>query len=170
DILCNNAGVVCGEPLWPATDPELLARQVAVNLGAVVIGTRLAVEPLRARGGGAIVNIASLGALLPLEDEPGYSATKAGVVMFTRACGRLLRTHRIRVNALLPSLVETPLLAKSGDGAREADWARQARQILPVLTPGDVADAVVEVVGDETLAGQCRIVGELPDFVTDMLS
>jgi len=170
DILCNNAGIVCGEPLWPATDPALLARQVAVNLGAVILGTRLAIEPLAARGGGVVVNIASLGALLPLEDEPGYSATKAGVVMFTRACGRLHRTHRIRVNALLPSLVETPLLAKSGDGTREADWASQARQILPVLTPEDIADAVVEIVEDETVAGQGRIVGELPDFVTDMFT
>ncbi|HXQ58955.1 MAG TPA: SDR family oxidoreductase, partial [Acidimicrobiales bacterium] len=135
DILCNNAGIVCGEPLWPATDPHLLMTQVGVNLGAVILGTRLAIEPLRARGGGVVVNTASLGALLPLEDEPGYSATKAGVVMFTRACAALQRTHNIRVNAVLPGLVDTPLLAKSGDGSTEAPWARQARQILPVLSP-----------------------------------
>jgi NAD(P)-dependent dehydrogenase (short-subunit alcohol dehydrogenase family) len=169
DILCNNAGIVCGEPLWPDTDPLVLMTQVAVNLGGVVLGTRLAVDPLRARGGGVVVNIASLGALLPLEDEPGYSATKAGVVMFTRACAALHRTHNIRVNALLPALVDTPLLAKSGDGSVEAPWARNARQILPLLSPSVVADAVVEVVEDDTLAGHHRVVGELPDFVTDML-
>jgi NAD(P)-dependent dehydrogenase (short-subunit alcohol dehydrogenase family) len=169
DILCNNAGIVCGEPLWPGTKPELLATQVMVNLGAVVLGTRLAVDALASRGGGVVVNIASLGALLPLEDEPGYSATKAGVVMFTRACASLNRTHNIRVNAILPSLVDTPLLAKSGDGATEAAWARQAREILPVLSPDDVAEVVVEIVGDDSLAGDYRIVGELPDFVTQML-
>ena len=117
DILCNNAGIVCGEPLWPATDPKLLSSQVMVNLGAVILGTRLAVDILGPRGGGVVVNIASLGALLPLEDEPGYSATKAGVVMFTRACAPLVRTHNIRVNAVLPGLVDTPLLRKSGDGS-----------------------------------------------------
>jgi len=169
DILCNNAGIVCGEPLWPATDPKLLATQVMVNLGAVILGTRLAVDPLASRGGGVVVNIASLGALLPLEDEPGYSATKAGVVMFTRACVALHRTHNIRVNALLPALVDTPLLAKSGDGSTEAPWARQARQILPLLSPDRVADAVSEILEDDTLAGHHRIVGELPDFVTEML-
>jgi len=169
DILCNNAGIVCGEPLWPATDPKLLATQVMVNLGAVILGTRLAVDPLASRGGGVVVNIASLGALLPLEDEPGYSATKAGVVMFTRACVALHRTHNIRVNALLPALVDTPLLAKSGDGSTEAPWARQARQILPLLSPDQVAEAVIEIVEDDTLAGHQRIVGELPDFVTEML-
>jgi NAD(P)-dependent dehydrogenase (short-subunit alcohol dehydrogenase family) len=169
DILCNNAGVVCGEPLWPATDPRLLATQVTVNLGAVILGTRLAVDHLGPRGGGAVVNVASLGALLPLEDEPGYSATKAGVVMFTRACAALKRSHNIAVNAVLPSLVDTPLLAKSGDGSTEAPWARQARQILPLLSADDVAGAVVDVIGDDTLAGDHRIVGELPAFVTDML-
>jgi NAD(P)-dependent dehydrogenase (short-subunit alcohol dehydrogenase family) len=121
------------------------------------------------RGGGVIVNIASLGALLPLEDEPGYSATKAGVVMFTKACAALARTHNIRVNAVLPGLVDTPLLAKSGDGSTEAAWASQARAILPLLSPDDVADAVIDIVGDDSLAGHHRIVGELPDFVSEML-
>ena len=169
DILCNNAGIVCGEPLWPATDPEVLATQVMVNLGAVILGTRLAIDLLAARGGGVVVNIASLGALLPLGDEPGYSATKAGVVMFTRACAELHRTRNIRVNALLPALVDTPLLAKSGDGSTEAAWARQAREFFPLLSPAVVADAVVDIVQDDSLAGHHRIVGELPDFVTEML-
>lgn len=170
DILCNNAGIVCGAPLWPATDPERLMSQVMVNLGAVVVGTRLAVDRLAPRGGGAVVNVASIGALLPLEDEPGYSATKAGVVMFTRACAALARTHGIRVNAVLPALVDTPLLAKSGDGTNEAPWALQARAILPLLSPDDVAAAVVDLVRDDTLSGHCRIVGELPDFVATMIS
>lgn len=169
DILCNNAGIVCGEPLWPATDPRVLATQVMVNLGAVVLGTRLAVDVLGPRGGGVVVNIASLGALLPLEDEPAYSATKAGVVMFTRACAALKRTHNISVSAVLPALVDTPLLGKSGDGSTEAPWARQAREILPLLSPHDVADAVLDIIGDDSLAGHYRIVGELPGFVSEMI-
>ena len=169
DILCNNAGVVCGVPLWPATAPEVLAAQVAVNLTSVILGTRLAIDRFDPERGGVVVNVASLGALLPLEDEPGYSATKAGVVMFTRACGALRRSHGIRVNAVLPALVETALLAKSGDGSTEAAWARQAREIFSLLSPTDVAEAIIDMVTDDSLAGQYRIVGELPDFVTAML-
>jgi NAD(P)-dependent dehydrogenase (short-subunit alcohol dehydrogenase family) len=169
DILCNNAGIVCGEPLWPATDPQRLVSQVMINLGAVILGTRLAVDHLSRRGGGVVVNTSSIGALLPLQDEPGYSATKAGVVMFTRACAALKASHNIRVNAVLPGLVETPLLAKSGDGTTEAGWARQARQILPLLSPDVVADAVVEIIRDDSLAGHYRVVGELPDFVAEMI-
>jgi NAD(P)-dependent dehydrogenase (short-subunit alcohol dehydrogenase family) len=169
DILVNNAGIVCGEPLWPRTDPSVLALQVAVNLTAVIVGTRLAIEPLHARGGGAVVNTASIGALLPLEDEPGYSATKAGVLMFTRACAGLARSHGVRVNTVLPGLVDTPLLAKSGDGTHEAAWASQAREFMPLLSTDDVADVVVELIEDDTQAGAHRIVGELPDFVTALL-
>ncbi|HUO48862.1 MAG TPA: SDR family oxidoreductase [Acidimicrobiales bacterium] len=169
DILVNNAGIVCGEPLWPRTDPAVLARQVAVNLTAVIVGTRLAVEPLQARGGGVVVNTASIGALLPLEEEPGYSATKAGVLMFTRACAGLARTHGVRVNTVLPGLVDTPLLAKSGDGTREASWASQAREFMPLLSTDDVADVVIDLIEDDTQAGAHRIVGELPDFVTALL-
>lgn len=169
DILYNNAGIVCGEPLWPRTEPERLLRQVMVNLGAVVVGTRLAVDRMARRGGGCIVNTASLGALLPLSDEPAYSATKAGVVMFTRACAALEDTHKIRVNAVLPCLVETPLLAKSGDGTREASWAQLGRQVFTMVTPEEVADAMVEITRDDALAGHYRIVGDVPDFVADAL-
>lgn len=169
DILFNNAGIVCGEPLWPSTPPEMLRTQLMVNFGAVMLGTRLAIDHLSARGGGAIINTASIGALFPLREEPGYSATKAGVVMFTKACAGLKESHRIRVNAVLPALVETPLLAKSGDGSTEAAWAQLARQVFSVLSPEEVAAVMVEMTKDEDLAGECRIVGELPDFVSDML-
>jgi NAD(P)-dependent dehydrogenase (short-subunit alcohol dehydrogenase family) len=168
DVVCNNAGIVCGEPLWPSTSPERLADQVAINLGAVILGTRLAIDRFGPEGG-VVVNTASIGALLPLEDEPGYSATKAGVVMFTRACTGLAQTRRVRVNAILPGLVETPLLAKSGDGSSEAGWASMAREFMPLLTPEYVAGEVLDIVSDDTLAGHCRIVGELPDFVTEMV-
>ncbi len=167
DVVCNNAGIVCGEPLWPATPIERLADQVTINLGAVVLGTRLALDRFGPEGG-VVVNTASIGALLPLEDEPGYSATKAGVAMFTRACAGLARTHHVRVNAILPGLVETPLLGKSGDGSNEAGWARQAREFMPMLTPEYVAGEVLDIVNDDTVVGQCRVVGELPDFVTEM--
>ncbi|MBV8980501.1 MAG: SDR family oxidoreductase [Acidimicrobiia bacterium] len=94
DVLHNNAGIVCGEPLWPDTDPATLMRQVTINLASVVVGARLAVPYLRRRGGGAIVNTASMASVLPLTDEPAYSATKAGVLMFTRTCaGMEVRTE-----------------------------------------------------------------------------
>jgi NAD(P)-dependent dehydrogenase (short-subunit alcohol dehydrogenase family) len=169
DIVHNNAGIVCGEPLWPDTAPERLLQQVLVNFGSVVVGTRLAVDHLAQRGGGVIVNTASIAALLPMGDEPAYSGTKAGVVMFTRGCAGLRESHNIRVNAVLPGLVDTPLLNKSGDGTRRAGWAEMAASVLPMQQPEDVAGVVLELVRDDSAAGEHRIVGELPDVLKQML-
>jgi NAD(P)-dependent dehydrogenase (short-subunit alcohol dehydrogenase family) len=160
DIVFNNAGLVCGEPVWPDITPETLLRVMGVNLGGVVVGTRLAVPVLRRRGGGAVVNTASMAALFPLTPDPIYSATKAGVAMFTRACAPLAE-EGIRVNAVLPGLVDTPLLPKSGDGERWADWATAAETVMGLLPPEDVAAAVLELIRDDAVA-QERVVGGLP--------
>jgi NAD(P)-dependent dehydrogenase (short-subunit alcohol dehydrogenase family) len=160
DILHNNAGLVCGEPAWPEITPETLLRVLAVNLGGVVVGTRLAVPALRRRGGGAIVNTASMAALFPLTPDPIYSATKAGVTMFTRACAPLAE-EGIRVNAVLPGLVDTALLPKSGDGERWADWAYAAEALMGLLSADDVASAVLDLVRDDAVAEE-RVVGPLP--------
>jgi NAD(P)-dependent dehydrogenase (short-subunit alcohol dehydrogenase family) len=161
DIVHNNAGLVCGEPLWPDITPETLMRVMAVNLGGVVVGTRLAVPVLRRRGGGAIVNTASMAALFPMTVDPIYSATKAGVTMFTRACAPLAE-EGIRVNCVLPGLVDTPLLPKSGDGERWADWAVSARDAMGLMEPDVVAQAVLDLVRDDTAVAQERVVGALP--------
>jgi NAD(P)-dependent dehydrogenase (short-subunit alcohol dehydrogenase family) len=161
DIVHNNAGLVSGEPVWPDITPETLLRVMNVNLGGVVVGTRLAVPVLRRRGGGVIVNTASMAALFPLVPDPIYSATKAGVAMFTRACAPLAE-EGIRVNAVLPGLVDTPLLPKSGDGDRWADWAVSAREMIGLLEPDAVAQAVLELCRDDTAVAQERIVGTLP--------
>jgi NAD(P)-dependent dehydrogenase (short-subunit alcohol dehydrogenase family) len=161
DIVHNNAGLVSGEPLWPDITPETLLRVMSVNLGGVVVGTQLAIPHLRRRGGGAIVNTASLASLYPMTVDPIYSATKAGVTMFTRACAPLAE-EGIRVNAVLPSLIDTALLPKSGDGERWADWAYAARDTLGILPPEAVAAVVLELCRDDTAVAREQVVGELP--------
>jgi NAD(P)-dependent dehydrogenase (short-subunit alcohol dehydrogenase family) len=162
DVVCNNAGIVCGAPLWPDTDPDRLMRQIAVDLGGVVIGTRLAIERLARRGGGAVVNTASMAAIVPMVEEPAYSATKSAVLMFTRACAAVATTHGVRVTAVMPGLVETPLLAKSGDGTKPAVWVDKARGFLPVEQADDVAAVIVDL-AREGAGGEWRLVSALPD-------
>jgi len=157
DIVHNNAGVVSGEPIWPAITPETLTRVIAVNLGGPVLGTRLAIDHLRARGGGVIVNTASLAAQFPLAEDPVYSATKAGVAMFTRACASLA-DEGIRVNAVLPGLVDTPLLHKAGDGTRPPEWVERSRPVTGTLAPDDVAWAVLDLIRDDGAVAEERIV------------
>ena len=163
DIVHNNAGVVSGQPEWPDITPETLLRVMNVNLGGVIVGIQMAIPYLRQRGGGAIVNTASLASLYPMTVDPIYSATKAGVTMFSRACAPLAE-EGIRVNSVLPSLIDTPLLPKSGDGDRWADWAYMARDTLGILKPEAVAEAVLELIRDDEAVAQEVIVGELPQI------
>jgi NAD(P)-dependent dehydrogenase (short-subunit alcohol dehydrogenase family) len=163
DIVHNNAGLVSGEPAWPDITPETLLRVMNVNLGGVVVGTQIAIPYLRKRGGGAIVNTASLAAMFPMTQDPIYSATKSGVTMFTRACAPLAE-EGIRVNAVLPALVDTALLPKSGDGERWADWAYSARDTLGILKPEDVAEAVVALCRDDEAVAQEQVVGSIPQI------
>jgi len=161
DVVHNNAGLVSGGKAWPDITPETLLRVMNVNLGGVVVGTQVAIPYLRKRGGGAIVNTASLASLYPMTQDPIYSATKAGVTMFTRACAPLA-DEGIRVNAVLPALVDTALLPKSGDGERWADWAYSARDTMGLLEPSEVADVVVELCRDDSAVAQEQVVGNLP--------
>jgi len=99
--------------------------------------------------------------LFPLTPDPIYSATKAGVTMFTRACAPMAE-EGIRVNAVLPGLVDTALLAKSGDGERWAEWAVSANEIMGLLAPDDVARAVLDLIHDDSAVAEERIVGTTP--------
>jgi NAD(P)-dependent dehydrogenase (short-subunit alcohol dehydrogenase family) len=168
-VLHNNAGIVCGEPHWPETDVATLLRQVTINLGAVVTGTRLAVDHLARVGGGAVVNTASMASVLPLAEEPAYSATKAGVLMFTRTCAGMEGTHNIRVTAVLPGLVRTPLMEKSGDGTRPAAWVDLAGGILEWQTPEQVADVVVDLAKDGK-GGEARYVSDVPEGLRELVA
>jgi NAD(P)-dependent dehydrogenase (short-subunit alcohol dehydrogenase family) len=168
DILHNNAGIVCGEPLWPDTDPATLMRQVTINLASVVVGTKLAVPYLARRGGGAVVNTASMASVLPLVDEPAYSATKAGVLMFTRTCAGMEGTHNIRVTAVLPGLVRTPLINKTGDGTRQAAWVGMAGAFMTWQTPEQVADVVVDLARKGS-GGEWRFVDDVPEPLRELM-
>lgn len=124
DILFNNAGIGCFAET-PDLDPELWHRVLAVDLHAVFYACRAAIPHLRARGGGAIVNTASISGMFGDYAFTAYNAAKGAVVNYTRALALDHGKDNIRVNALCPGLVDTPLTAgiKRMPGALE-EWAR----------------------------------------------
>lgn len=158
DIVHNNAGIVSGDPPWPHTPVERALDVVVINLGGVVIGTRVACDYLRSRGGGAIVNTASIAARVPFPDDAVYAATKAGVAWFTESCAALRERENIRVNAVLPGMVDTPIINKTGDGTQPAQWLSNVMQLAPMIKPEEIAGTVLELVRDDRLAGECRMV------------
>ncbi len=158
DIVHNNAGLISGEPIWPEGSLEKIASVIAVNLGGVAMGTKQAIVELRKRGGGVIVNTASVAALAPMAFDPVYSATKAGVVRIVESCVGFA-AEGIRVNAVLPGMVDTDMTMKhTGDGTQPAGWLAPIIAVTKLLHPHDIALAVLELIRDDTAVGRCRII------------
>jgi 3alpha(or 20beta)-hydroxysteroid dehydrogenase len=109
DVFFNNAGVLGA--LKPLVDypEETFDRVIAVNVKAVWLGMKVVTPLLRARGGGAIVNTASIAGLRGSPNIIAYTASKHAVVGMTRAASLELARHNIRVNAVCPAPIETPM-------------------------------------------------------------
>lgn len=147
-VLCNNAGIgEAPDSLFTEHD-DRWRRIVEVNLSAVILGTRLGVRAMRGRGGGVIVNTASMGGLRPMPNAPVYAATKAGVIHFCRSLAYLKDEANIRVNAICPSYVDTPLLHEFETAGTTAQMAA-----VGVLQPEAVAEGLLELIRDDSRAG-----------------
>src|SRR5947209_11508307 len=110
DILINNAGIAGrAAPVWEQTDEDW-QRAIAVNLTGVFNFCRAVVPHMRSRGYGSIVNIASMAGKEGNPQMAPYSATKAGVIGFTKSLGKELAMDGICVNAVAPAVVQTQIL------------------------------------------------------------
>ncbi len=145
DFLVNNVGVFRPFSLEEISE-EALDEAFDVNVKAAVMAARAAAPHLRRRGGGAIVNVASLGGLRPWRSYLPYCASKAALVMATE-CLALLLAPEIRVNAVAPGILEPP-------GAQEA-----LRRRIPAGRFGSHAEAVEMVMF--LLAGAGYTTGEV---------
>ena len=110
DGVVNSAGITIFRS-FEETTVEDWSRQMAINLTGPFHVCRAAVPHLRAAGGGTIVNIASGAGLRPLGDASAYCVTKAGLIMFGKALAIDLAPAGIRVNAVCPGIVDTPMVA-----------------------------------------------------------
>lgn len=140
DLLVNNAGIGGSKPL-DQSDDALLARLLDVNLGSVLRITR-AVLPYLPRPGGAVVNVASVYGIAGHPGTTAYAVAKAGVAQFTRTLAAELGPAGIRVNAVAPGLIETPMTAdRLGDA-----WYRRTMLAPTPLRRAGQPDEVASVV------------------------
>jgi 2-hydroxycyclohexanecarboxyl-CoA dehydrogenase len=109
DVLVNNAGTDRFS-FFVNTDPELWDFVLAVNLRGTIAVTHAVLDGMQKRGRGAIVNVASEAGRVGSQGSVIYSAAKAGVIGFTRAVARESSRFGIRVNAVAPGPIDTPLL------------------------------------------------------------
>lgn len=109
DALVNNAAMQIAKPLLETTVEEWDA-VMASNLRSVFLGVKLAYPLLKARGGGAVVNVSSVHAVQTSANIAAYAASKGGLLALTRAMAIEFAQDNIRVNAILPGAVDTPML------------------------------------------------------------
>lgn len=138
DILINNAGKFPNRSLLDMTQDEWRDMYGSV-VDSTMLCTQAAARHMRSSGGGAIVNIASIGAVHPAPDHSHYNSAKAAVVMFTTSAALELAGYGIRVNAVSPGLITRPGIERQWpDGVQR--W--KSKCLLGRLgQPEDVADA-----------------------------
>lgn len=150
DYVCNNAATQTWQPAFPHADLADVHRVIDVNVRGVVLGCQLAFDHMSANGGGSIVNTASGAGKVPLPSDPLYAASKAAVVMLTRSSAWSFGAAGVRINAVCPGMVDTPMLTKSLVGLPKAQSALEG---APTLTPQEVGIAIVDLATDPEQSG-----------------
>jgi meso-butanediol dehydrogenase/(S,S)-butanediol dehydrogenase/diacetyl reductase len=163
DIVVNNAGVLVGGPFDQMTEAQF-DRMMSVNVKGVVLVTQAALPELRARGGGAVVNIASISGKTGRAFTAGYAASKFAVVGLTQALAAELGPANIRVNAVCPGLLRTTMWTDGVAPARASSlgvpvdqafdtFVRQTTPLGREQTPEDIGEAVVYLCRAENVTG-----------------
>lgn len=167
DALVNNAAMQVAKPLVETTVEEWDA-VMASNLRSVFLGVKLA-HPLLKKDGGAVVNVSSVHAIQTSANIAAYAASKGGLLALTRAMAIEFAPDNIRVNAILPGAVDTPMLraglgrGHAGHGDIQERLDNLARRTVSgkVGTPEEIAQAIYFLADNEQssfMTGQALVV------------
>ena len=149
DVLVNSAGVrEIGDVYTMAS--EEWENVIAVNLSGTFYCCQAAARRMRDGGGGVMVNISSVGGLIGLARRPAYTASKHGVVGLTKSLARDLGPAGIRVNAICPGVIRTPLTEQYFTDAAFEDGLRTVVPQGRVGIAADVADAALYLASDQS--------------------
>ena len=153
DILINNAGIIRRGKITEATDDDFKST-MAVNIEAPFRLCRSTIPIMAKNGGGSIVNTASCWGLFPGPNHPIYIMSKAALASFTQCLGRDHAHQKIRVNAVCPNEVNTPMI-RSGFSIRGLDPEKAIKELndtVPlgrIAEPDDISDVILFLASDE---------------------
>jgi NAD(P)-dependent dehydrogenase (short-subunit alcohol dehydrogenase family) len=163
DVMVNNAGIGVAATA-PETSEEDWDRLMAVNLKGTFFGIKYAVPAMRNSGGGSIVNISSIAALVGIPDRAAYCAAKGGILALTRAAAIDHVSEGIRVNCIAPGTVDTPWIGRITAGYDDPEEVRakmEARQPHGrFVTPEEIAAMAAYLASGESASciGACMVV------------
>ena len=142
DMLINNAGTALAAP-FELTELDRWDRMIDVNLRGVINGTHFAYAPMRRQGSGTIVNVASLGGLVPGPLRSAYCAAKFGVVGATLSLRTEAQRHGIVVTLACPGAVRTPIFERADIVGLDLDETRRRLQTTEMMSPNEAATRIL---------------------------
>jgi NAD(P)-dependent dehydrogenase (short-subunit alcohol dehydrogenase family) len=152
DILINNAGIYLEKRIEETTEDEW-DQVININLKGVFLCSKAVYPHFKNQGGGTIVNMSSDSGVSGNPCEAAYCASKGGVTNLTRAMALDYAKENIRVNAICPAVINTPMLQKEVDKQEDKDaYLKEMDELHPVGRvgrPEEVAFAVLMVASDE---------------------
>ena len=156
DVLCNNVGIQPTDTYVPAHElsEEMWDRIIGVNLKSFFLMSRLCVPEMKKRGGGAIINTASVQGLQSMKGVSAYAASKGGVLSLTQQLALEYAEDGIRVLAVNPGTIDTPLVqeALDADGGDQVEMRKAMAAAHPmgrVGQPEEIANAVLFLASDK---------------------
>lgn len=154
DVIYNNAGIAPAGNVVD-TSEEIWDSVMSVNLKGPFLGCKYAIPHMVKRGGGSIINTASVNGLFALPNETAYDASKAAVILLTKAIALDFGSKNIRANCICPGITETPLFYKvanlSGDVKKYiAESAKMNYAFQRLIKPEEVANVALFLASDES--------------------
>lgn len=151
DLLVNSAGIAGGGPVH-LVEPEAWDQVLDVNLRGTYLACRHVIPAMLEGGGGSIINVASVEGIEGFEGGSAYNASKGAVILLTKNMAIDYGRRNIRVNAVCPGFIETPLLASvlADDGlADQRERIREAHQLGRFGRPVEIANGALFLASDE---------------------
>ncbi len=144
DVLVNNAGIEGDQaPLDQSTEANW-DRVITTNLKSVWRGMKLVIPHMVKQGGGAIVNVASVAGLVGFTGLSAYNASKAGIILLTKTVALENATIPIRVNAVCPGVIKTPMVERMTKGDKTLEEQFSAMEPVKRMgLPEEIAQAIV---------------------------
>jgi len=146
--LLSGQGIQTHLDITQTMTDETWHRMIAVHLNGTFFCTREALRLMSRRDQGVIINLSSVAGLMGLENVPHYSAAKAGILGFTRAVAREVGSRKIRVNAICPGFIDTPMTQPMSDLMRKAVIGRTP--LGRYAEPGEVAQTALFLASDDS--------------------
>lgn len=151
NIVYNNAGIEGEGGFLAQLSEEGFDRVIAINLRGVWLGMKHSLPHMVKNGGGSIINTASIAGMVAVKGAAAYCAAKAGVIALTRVAAMEYGRYNVRVNAICPGAIDTPMVARiSGEGGMNPQATSRISLLGRIGKPEEIAKTALFLASDDS--------------------